>query len=310
MGPEPTRVIQECRRFGGNMRKIFDVHIHYPSEDLLGKPVLKKTKEHRQQLDNIAEACIKSNITKACILGGTGIVNQWVLDAAAAYPELFIPMAYIDLDSEIPENIDDYFSRGFKGFKIIATRKNYDHPDYFAFYERIQKLGMIILFHTGVLGGVVDYLEKNPKKVTDDERIFEKVLASFQTSSARQRAIYLDTIGMNFPDLKVIGAHLGYGEYDLACAVARWRRNVYFDVSGGDVVRRHIFERNLIPREISPKKLMFGSDCITERIGKEVDIWEEALEKAGLPDTDINDILYNNAAYLFKSGGKPVESQE
>lgn len=279
--------------------KVFDTHIHYPSEDLLGRPYMEKTRNHLQELDKIAEECAKNNVVKACILGGAGEVNDWALQAQKSYPGLFIPMAYLDMDSAGPEKVFDYSDRGFKGFKIIATRKNYDHPDYFGFYENIQSRKMVVLFHTGVLGGITDYLLSDPMKVSEKELAFEKVLASFGTSSARQRSIYLDTIGMNFPELRVIGAHLGYGEYDLSCAVARWRRNVYFDLSGGDVVRRHLTERGYIGREISPNKLVFGSDCTTERIGAEIGLWRERLEAVGLSQDEIGRILYQNAAYLF-----------
>lgn len=279
--------------------KVFDAHIHYPSGDLLGRPYMEKTGNHLHALDKIAEACSRNNVVKACILGGAGEVNDWALLARKNYPGLFIPMAYLDMDSVRPEKVFEYGDMGFRGFKIIAARKNYDHPDYFGFYENIQSRGMVALFHTGVLGGITDYLESDPTKVSEKELAFEKVLASFGTSSARQRSIYLDTIGMNFPELKVIGAHLGYGEYDLSCAVARWRRNVYFDISGGDVVRRHLTERGYIGREISPNKLVFGSDCTTDRIGTEISLWCERLEAMGLSQEEIGRIMYKNAAYIF-----------
>jgi predicted TIM-barrel fold metal-dependent hydrolase len=104
---------------------------------------------------------------------------------------------------------------------------------------------------------------------------------------------------MAFPELRIIGAHVGYGEYDLACAVARWRRNVYFDLSGGDVVRRHLRERGIIGREISANKLCFGSDCATPSIAAEVEIWKRQLSDAGLDGTAAEKVLYGNAAWLF-----------
>jgi len=300
LSPDPARQ----RKSRDNERravamKVFDTHIHYPSEDFLGRPYMEKTGNHLYEIDRIAEQCSKNNIVKACLLGGAGEVNDWVLQAHRNYSELFIPMAYIDMDSENPEKVNDYCDMGFRGFKIIATRKNYDHPDYFAFYEKMQSRRAVVLFHTGVLGGITDYLINDPQKVSEKELAFEKVLASFGTSSARMRSIYLDTIAMKFPELRIIGAHLGYGEYDLSCAVARWRRNVYFDISGGDVVRRHLTERRYVGKEISPKKLVFGSDCVTERIGSEVSLWLEQLEALGLTQEEINRIMYENAAYLF-----------
>lgn len=282
------------------MKRIFDVHIHYPAEGLLGLPFSKEKRNHRAELEKLVSACEKNHIVKACLLGGTGEVNRWVLEAYRAYPELFIPMAYLSLDRDLPEAVDNYYDMGFKGFKIIAAEKNYDSEDYFRFYDKIQSKNMVALFHTGVLGGISDYLLKDPRQVTEEEKAFEQVLASFGTSSARQRSIYLDTIGMNFPALKVIGAHLGYGEYDISCAVARWRRNVYFDISGGDVVRRHLIERGYIKKEISPNKLLFGSDCTIDRMGGEIESWYGELDSIGLSQEEIDRIMYSNAAYLFE----------
>lgn len=46
------------------------------------------------------------------------------------------------------------------------------------------------------------------------------------------RPIYLDTIARAFPDLKIIGAHLGNPWYQEAAEVARWNPNVFFDLTG------------------------------------------------------------------------------
>ena len=89
--------------------------------------------------------------------------------------------------------------------------------------------------------------------------------------------IYLDTIAFTFPELKIIGAHLGIGYYDVAAHVARWRRNVFFDISGGEMVRRHIIERKLIPSEISHFKLLYGSDN-NDRFEDEIRDWQTMFD--------------------------------
>jgi len=285
-----------------NMRRIFDAHIHYPADGVMGLPFSDKKTDHKANLEKLVSVLKENNVLKACLLGGQNGVNDMVLEAYRQYPDLIVPMAYLDLDGELPEAVDRYFGLGFKGFKVIATHKNYDDVSYFSFYKKIQAHKMVVLFHTGVLGGITDYLKCDPKKVTDEELRLEGIFRHFKSSSARQRSIYLDTIGMNFPELKVIGAHLGYGEYDLSCAVARWRRNVYFDISGGDVVRRHLTERGYIKREISPDKLIFGSDSVTDRIEPEIREWINSLETLGLNDEEIDKILYSNASFLFDCG--------
>ena len=111
--------------------------------------------------------------------------------------------------------------------------------------------------------------------------------------------IFLDTIALAFPQLRIIGAHLGYGLYDSAAAVARWRRNVYFDISGGQVVRRHIVERKMIRHEILPEKLVFGTDCDVAHMSREVTAWMAAFQELGLTDEEQDTIFYRNAAAIF-----------
>jgi hypothetical protein len=113
------------------------------------------------------------------------------------------------------------------------------------------------------------------------------------------RPLFLDTIANTFPKLKIIGAHLGWPEYLVSCAVARWRRNVYFDISGGEVVRRHIIEGKYIKREISVKKVLFGTDSNVEKMPREIVCWYDALRGMGLTHEEIDSIMYGNAANVF-----------
>jgi len=110
----------------------------------------------------------------------------------------------------------------------------------------------------------------------------------------------LDTISMQYPELKIIGAHMGYGLYDTACAVARWRRNVWFDISGGDVVRRHILKGAYIKREINVGKLTFGTDSSLKEMEREVHGWLTAFKDIGLSPEETDAILYENASHIFK----------
>jgi len=58
-------------------------------------------------------------------------------------------------------------------------------------------------------------------------------------------------------------AHVVAAGY-IAAHIARWRRNVFWDVSGGEMVRRHIMERKLVPSEISHFKLIYGSAHVVD----------------------------------------------
>jgi uncharacterized protein len=292
---------------------IFDVHVHYPAGSVLniderlhrgeaGRAGLPGEAERRAAVEAVVEQCELGGIARACLLGGWGRMNEWVLEACAEHPRLFLPIAFLDLDQTPPEGVDALADRGFRGVKAIAPRRNYDDPSYMPLYGRLCALRMPILFHTGVFGGSEDYLERDPKRPGAAAIALDEAFSAIGSSSARMRAIYLDGIAVAFPELRIIGAHLGYGEYDLACAVARWRRNVYFDLSGGEVVRRHIEERRLLPAEISPGKLVFGSDCATPRIASEARAWLDQLARAGLGEDGIEKVMYRNAAWLFGIG--------
>jgi predicted TIM-barrel fold metal-dependent hydrolase len=111
--------------------------------------------------------------------------------------------------------------------------------------------------------------------------------------------IYLDTIAFYFPELFIIGAHLGWPDYRTSCAVARWRPRLYFDISGGDVVHNHIVEGGYIGKEISPRKLLYGSDSDHRRLKGDVERWKAAFDKMGLTADEQDQIFYRNAAGIF-----------
>jgi uncharacterized protein len=277
--------------------RIFDVHIHYPWR---GERNVFPTDT---QADILAYTCKRLNIRKACVLGRRG-EEGWTATQQAfeRHPDLVVPMAQIDLDQDGPEVVSMLRERGFRGLKITGPSRDYDDEAYFPTYERAEELRMPILFHTGIRGGPIDFLLFHPR----DDALAEAYSTEAEErgrhvrkGAARMQPVFLDTVGMAFPRLRIIGAHLGYGFYDSAAAVARWRRNVSFDISGGKVVRRHIIERGMIGREVLPEKLVFGSDCDVAHMSREVTAWMDAFEAIGLSADDQDKIFYRNAAAIF-----------
>lgn len=274
--------------------RIFDVHVHYPWRSDRARVFPQDV-----QAEILAYTCWRLNIRKLCLLGRRGD-DTWAatLDAAERFPELVVPLAQISLDDDGPDTLSELSGRGFRGLKITMPSRNYDDEAYYPIYERAQELGLPILFHTGVRGGQIDYLlfyPNDPETGESDGRDNEPSTKG----AARMQPIYLDTIALAFPGLRIIGAHLGYGLYDSATAVARWRRNVSFDISGGKVVRRHIVDRQMIKHEILPEKLLFGTDCDVAHMSREVSAWMEAFEEIGLSADDQDKIFYRNAARIF-----------
>ncbi|MGJ8453944.1 amidohydrolase family protein [Pseudothermotoga sp. U03pept] len=268
--------------------RVFDTHIHFISQE----------SQYSDFVNRLLEYSEKNNVEKMVLIGAPD-ANELVKKAFDEFPDRFLGIAWIDLDNDDLKDVELYKKMGFVGLKVILTDRNYDDPSYFPFYEEAQNNNMVILFHTGVIGGPVDYLlDEKSGMVADEEEILSKLKGK---SSARMRSIYLDTIANSFPRLRIIGAHLGWPEYMISCAVARWRKNVYFDLSGGEVVRRHIIEGGYVKKEISVKKIIFGTDSSIEKMPREIIGWYDSLRSMGLSEEEIDRIFYSNAAEIYLS---------
>lgn len=286
--------------------RVFDTHVHYPFRQR-GSKLPIYTAEG--MLDLLAYNCQRLNIYRVCLLGSPGEGNDNVERAVKRYPELVVPFATLAIDQTQPADITEFAERGFKGLKIIGPRRNYDDTAYFPLYEQAEKHGLVCLFHTGISGGMVDYLQFPPtseEQVAQSSRGMEnnrrwkpESEADSWYGAARMQPIFLDGISVAFPELKIIGAHLGYGMYDSAAAVARWRRNVFFDISGGAVVRRHIVERKMVRSEVSPLKLTWGSDCDMTHMSRELSSWMHEFNAMGLSPAEQDQIFWGTAARIF-----------
>jgi predicted TIM-barrel fold metal-dependent hydrolase len=290
--------------------RVFDTHVHYPWRQRGSKlPIYTAD----GMLDMLAYNCQRLNIYKVCLLGSPGEGNNLVEKAVERYPDLIVPMAMINVDQTQPSEVTEFSDRGFKGLKIINPRRNYDDTTYFPLYEEAEKRGLVILFHTGISGGMVDYLQFPPgtnvnvqelsRPMEENRRWKPESEVDSWYGAARMQPIFLDGISVAFPDLKIIGAHLGYGLYDSAAAVARWRRNVYFDISGGTVVRRHLIERNMLRSEVSTLKLTWGSDCDMAHMSRELSNWMQAFAEIGLSAEEQDQIFWGTAARIFGVDG-------
>ncbi len=157
-------------------------------------------------------------------------------------------------------------------------RNNWDDFVYFQIYEKLQRLKLVALFHTGIVSGTSDEPE--------------------QSSMARMRPSYLHTIARAFPNLIIQGAHLGNPWYDEAAEVARWEKNLYFDLTGSSLIKKEknlaIFKEYLWwegPTAHSSKdavyafeKLVFGTDEAPDQIDNMLGRYEAMLNACGVPE--------------------------
>jgi|GEM_PF-1547679 len=196
------------------------------------------------------------------------------------YPDYIIGMAYVDLDYTEPTDIDDFYKRGFKGIKTILPAERYDSRKYWEIYKRCEYFGMPILFHTGVVyqGG---WKEKEGA-------------CSFNMSP-----FFLETIGVRIPDLKIVGAHLGAGLYEVACIIA-WssneaNKNIKFDISCADPAVDYIIERKYIKSLVPVDSVLWGLDEPPNRYEYFIDKWTRHFDDIGLSREEKDKIFYKNA---------------
>ncbi len=283
------------------MRKIFDIHMHFP------RNWEKPDSNPKPLVENLYRRAKEAGVTKANLLcgGRFGISHEDSIKHAHRHPDLFIPTAMIDPETTTPERLVELRDIGYRGLKMIGVRRDYDCEDYFPVYETAQKFGWPVLLHMGVIGGGIDYQRTHPRRDPEARAGFERWMkiwrqASRNVSAMRMRPFHLDTIANNFPDLKLIGAHLGgTGNYDEAASVARWRHNVYFDFSGGTTIERHAVERRLIGHEIGFEKLVFGSDTSPEKIGEHIRRWDTIFDLLDVPRDARERLWWYNGAELY-----------
>ena len=287
------------------MRKIFDIHMHFPrnwdNPDADPAPLV----------DHLYERATEAGVTRANLLcgGRVGISHETSIEHALRHPDLFIPSAMIDPETTTRERLVELRDMGYRGLKMIGPRRDYDCEDYFPIYETAQKFGWPVLLHMGVIGGGIDYRITHPRRdpaaLAGYKRWAQLANQGRNVSAIRMRPFHLDTIANNFPQLRLIGAHLGgTGNYDEAASVARWRHNVYFDFSGGTTIEQHAVERRLIGHEIGFEKLIFGSDTSPEKIADHIRRWDTIFDLLAVPVDARERMWWLNGAEVY--GEEPV----
>jgi uncharacterized protein len=281
--------------------RIFDTHVHFP------RNWQKLEEDPAVTLAYTVERLKEAGIVKAAVLSGgrMGPSHEQALKLLERYPDLLIPVAVVDPERTTRLRIWELYQMGYRGLKMIGVLRPYDEPDYFPMYAAAEALDMPIVLHLGVIGGGIDYSITHPRRDPEAaRRILEGGPRGMNQrrdhSATRMHPFHLDTIANNFPNLKLIGAHLGgTGNYDASASVARWRHNVFFDLSGGETIERHAVEQRMIGHEIGVEKLTWGSDCRADEIAEHVRRFVTIFDEIGLTEDEKERIWYRNAAEIW-----------
>ena len=254
--------------------KIIDAHLHYNGDPAFLKTLLAKL----DQVDGLAFLLVEPKD-----LDG-------VKDTIRQHPNRLVGFGEIQLDHpKVLDQIDRFHAAGFRGLgELSGPLKRYDDPAYSRIYDRAERYGMFLLFHTGIVNRTTPEI---PADISVD----------------RMRATTLDNIARRYPTINIIGAHLGNPDYQWAAEVARWNPNIHFDLSGSTLIKKQedypffksIFWWSTVVSPHTPKggpnafeKIVFGSDVFggeLEEFDRELERYHKMLDACGVaPEAQAN----------------------
>lgn len=273
--------------------RIIDMHHHLSNKDV---------KQYAKDLGNAAD---KNNISKIVLLGlewknyKSAGRNEETLACWKERPDLIVPFAGIDPDWPAdPDRVDSLKDQGFVGLKLIHPKVPYNHDSLFPWYAQAEKLNMPVMFHLGIVARLGD---EDPDRVDNDF----------------MRPIFLDTIARAFPELQVLGAHLGNPWYEEATMSCRWNQNLYFDLSGSTLKKKkpetlaellwwggdtYHHYADALGRN-AWQKILFGSDVHANDIYDVVNDYSRLVETLELSNEIADAIFYQTGADILQSAG-------
>lgn len=215
--------------------RITDVHVHIQPWDMLEPDVRARMARGRKDfadlermMEDPAEVLARMdaagisrigviNYVSPALMGFTEEVNPWVARLARAAPERLIPFGGIDVvgDPRPGEAVERLRDLGVRAIKLHPPHQEFAAnayrdglPGLAEVYDRAEDLGMPIMVHTGT-------------------SIFPGARNVFADP------LPLDDVGVDFPGLTVILAHLGRPLWpDTAFFLLRRHPNFLGDVSG------------------------------------------------------------------------------
>lgn len=262
-----------------------DFHCHCTSTD---EATVRSFAELCKETGTIACLCsIGPRCSKRCC------TNNEVMEVTRMFPDRFIPFAFVDLWKDVDSGcVDAFAEEGFKGLKCITPYYPYDHDIYMPVYERAEKHGLPMLFHTGAF-------RPNAGDVRDRRPVLRNM-----------EPIAIDRIARSFPKLRIVMAHLGSTFFRREAAeMVRLHPNVYTDLAGNgswlglgpeeltDLLANPVRETDTSFDGF--RKLVFGSDSYTDNTASFVPAQrchEYLLERVGVPGEIRMEIMGGTAA--------------
>jgi len=206
--------------------------------------------------------------------GGPLISNDEVAKAVARYPDRFAGVASVDLSApmravrELRRCVQDL---GFKGLRVVPWLWNLPPDDrrYYPLYAECVDLGIPFCTQVGHAG-------------------------TLRPSEPGRPIPYLDHVAVDFPELDIVGGHIGYPWTTEMIALATKYKNVYIDTSAYKATR-YPAELVTYMRGHGRHKVLFGSNHPAWPAAECL----QGLEQLSLDDEALTAFLHRNAERVF-----------
>lgn len=237
--------------------------------------IIEKGLSTEQIIDAMDEAGVETLMLSAWHRPGQWIItNDEIADMIAAYPTRFVGVAAVDLEkplSAVKELQRAVKELGFKALRVVPWLWQRPPNDklYFPLYVKCIELDIPFCTQVGHTGPLMP-------------------------SETGRPIPYLDEVALIFPELKIIGGHIGYPWTEEMIGLAWKHENVYIDTSA------------YLPRYYPPQlvqylktygqdKVLFGSNFPQLSLTKCM----EQVDKLGLEENVKAKFLAKNAQRVF-----------
>ncbi len=274
-----------------------DFHVHVTPPDIIKD--WKKIAEKEPYFKLLSESPVNkfattediiteldnSNVDKAVIFGfafkDMGLcryVNDYVADSIEKFPDKLIGYMVLDPKSkEVVKEVDRGINMGLRGVgEIFPYGQDFDITD---------KKEMSDLCNSCIERDL-------PLMIHTNEAVGHNYSGKTDTTPIKASAF-----AQNYPDLKIILAHLGGGLlfYELMPEIRKQNKNIYYDIAASPF----LYDKNIykVAREIGIlDKILFGSDYPLIPMTRYI----KEIADSGLSETDQSLVCGENAKALLK----------
>ncbi len=212
---------------------------------------------------------------------GAMISNEEVAGWVAAHPDRFAGLAAVDLNRpmeavrELRRCVQEL---GFVGLRMLPWLWEVPPTDrrFYPLYATCVELGVPFCTQVGHTG---------PLRPSEPGRPIP----------------YIDQIAIDFPELVIVGGHVGYPWTEEMVAVARKHENVYIDTSAYTTARLPAELVAYVKTESGSRKVLFGSNWPMIAPAAALD----GLDRLGLDEERSARYLHENARRVFSLAAVP-----